>query len=449
MEGRIPLRLWGASHASRAYGSCVLLEHSPPSGDRLVLLVDSRGIAALLSEAHPTPPREGGLVGEGEEPWPDVQLIRLGSGEAEWVHWPHGEPHPRKVLAGQLVSMERHALTEGGRRAIVRAIHDYYLQHVLEPSVAGFLSVLEKQFARSDLYLFELLQNAVDEGSLDVRLELTSQGLSFWHDGQRFSPLDVNGLASVGMSTKAAKRAVGFMGIGFKACHKRFRQVVCSDRGEQRRGYVVLLVGCHFELLQPRGGREALLRDMRWLPPTVPPLLGLHALKAAARTSASASEHRWRLRWNSEQIVCAMSEAYGTVNSTTVGMLKAREEAVSVTRGIDVRSITSWQFITIAYSPDSRARTAYASHTRREMQAAQQEEPMEEARSIESLLYHAGPLTPHPHSHHPLGPWLLSVDRQDVQSLSDNAWNAAIASQLPALLVCALRLIARRSEQAS
>lgn len=47
------------------------------------------------------------------------------------------------------------------------------------------------------------------------------------------------------------------------------------------------------------------------------------------------------------------------------------------------------------------------------------------------------------------GPWLLSVDRQDVQSLSDNAWNAAIASQLPALLVCALRLIARRSEQAS
>lgn len=78
---------------------------------------------------------------------------------------------------------------------------------------------------------------------------------------------------------------------------------------------------------------------MRWLPPTVPPLLGLHALKAAARASASASEHRWRLRWNSEQIVCAMSEAYGTVNSTSVGMLKAREEAVSVTRGIDVRSM--------------------------------------------------------------------------------------------------------------
>eukprot|EP00966_Prymnesium_polylepis_P036610 849506-Prymnesium_polylepis.1 len=60
----------------------------------------------------------------------------------------------------------------------------------------GFLSILEKQFARADLYLFELLQNAVDEGSLDIRVELLSSppGLRFSHDGSRFTPLDVNGL---------------------------------------------------------------------------------------------------------------------------------------------------------------------------------------------------------------------------------------------------------------
>ena len=114
---------------------------------------------------------------------------------------------------------------------VVGAIHEYYLQHVLEPSVAGFLSILEKQFARSDLYLFELLQNAVDEGARRVTVELTRSppGLRFAHDGAGFTPLDVNGLASVGMSTKATKRAVGFMGIGFKACHKRFAHVQCSD----------------------------------------------------------------------------------------------------------------------------------------------------------------------------------------------------------------------------
>ena len=58
----------------------------------------------------------------------------------------------------------------------------------------------------------------------------------FSHDGARFSPLDVNGLASVGMSTKAGKRAVGFMGIGFKACHKRFSRVTCSDADWRTQG---------------------------------------------------------------------------------------------------------------------------------------------------------------------------------------------------------------------
>ena len=100
------------------------------------------------------------------------------------------------------------------------------------PYHGSFLSILEKQFARSDLYLFELLQNAVDEGARHVAVELTRSppGLRFAHDGKGFSPLDVNGLASVGMSTKATKRAVGFMGIGFKACHKRFAHVICVDK---------------------------------------------------------------------------------------------------------------------------------------------------------------------------------------------------------------------------
>lgn len=74
---------------------------------------------------------------------------------------------------------------------------------------------------------FELLQNAVDEGASAIRLELrpggaqTGPSLLFTHNGAQFTPLDVNGLASVGMSTKTTKRAVGFMGVGFKACYKR------------------------------------------------------------------------------------------------------------------------------------------------------------------------------------------------------------------------------------
>ena len=37
------------------------------------------------------------------------------------------------------------------------------------------------------------------------------------------------GLSSVGLSTKAGKRTVGFMGVGFKAVYKRYARVTVSD----------------------------------------------------------------------------------------------------------------------------------------------------------------------------------------------------------------------------
>ena len=56
-------------------------------------------------------------------------------------------------------------------RLVVRCIQRYYAHQVLEPSVRGFLGILEKQFPRNDLYLFELLQNAVDDGASHVVFE--------------------------------------------------------------------------------------------------------------------------------------------------------------------------------------------------------------------------------------------------------------------------------------
>jgi len=70
-------------------------------------------------------------------------------------------------------------------------------------------------------YIWELLQNAVDDGARVVILEQTAtansgqnEGVRFTHDGRRFTPLDVMGLCSVGLSTKAiaGKKSIGFMG---------------------------------------------------------------------------------------------------------------------------------------------------------------------------------------------------------------------------------------------
>jgi hypothetical protein len=80
------------------------------------------------------------------------------------------------------------------------------------------------------LYLFELLQNAVDDGASYVKFKEFDKGIVFLHNGRGFTPIDVLGLASVGLSTKATdKKSVGFMGIGFKAVYKRFARVVVYD----------------------------------------------------------------------------------------------------------------------------------------------------------------------------------------------------------------------------
>lgn len=221
---RLALRLWAQQHCSVVVGKTCLLEHNEGGGaGPVVLCIDQHGVACVVCEAEGMAPSTALATSptgssEASEPWPAVQLHRRPDGSARWCRWLAGSAAPSDLSVEEaksaIAASSRPALTESGRRAIVRAIHGYYVQHVLEPSVAGFLSILEKQFARSDLYLFELLQNAVDEGALRVELTLSHSppGLRFSHDGHGFSPLDVNGLASVGMSTKQGKKAVGFMG---------------------------------------------------------------------------------------------------------------------------------------------------------------------------------------------------------------------------------------------
>ena len=149
----------------------------------------------------------------------------------------------------------------------------------------------------------------MDDGATRINVELQTApapALRLTHDGRGFSPLDVNGLASVGMSSKQSRRAAGFMGIGFKACHKRFAHVRCSDahwrfefaeaavQKQSQQAHAlppsawVLLpkwaerrhrrVGLLLRAAAPRSGLDAVRRDLRWLPPSVPALLARCAL---------------------------------------------------------------------------------------------------------------------------------------------------------------------------
>jgi hypothetical protein len=221
------------------------------SEEEVCLIINDNGLVGLaVSDSKQQPSAIASILEVDEKCLPTLLLSRdeVWKGEVKKSSRGHS-----CQCSGS--SSSPHAACKVPQR-IVEAIERYYARQVLEPSIRGFLSILEKQFPRNDLYLFELLQNAVDDGASHVCFKShkgdamtggksnnnssssssnDGGGLEFFHNGRCFTALDVLGLASVGLSTKGIessdgpKRTIGFMGVGFKAVYKRYARVAIYD----------------------------------------------------------------------------------------------------------------------------------------------------------------------------------------------------------------------------
>ncbi|CAM9289497.1 unnamed protein product, partial [Ectocarpus fasciculatus] len=346
--------------------------------------------------------------------------------------------------------------------AIIGSISRYYGRQVLEPSIRGFLAILEKQFPRNDLYLFELLQNAVDDGANRVSLKQVSQdgkaGIHFCHNGRGFTPLDVLGLSSVGLSTKGdeEKRKIGFMGIGFKAVYKRFAKVTVFDnvwsfQFEQPattpamepsfswvlkpawvrdiKNEVATDAWCNFMLERSRGGDRDIRDDLSRLPAVVPVLLGRQAIDPDC--SPEEEGGKWILEWGEKLYsICPIKTSCG---ATSAGASQLRSRSTtSATQATDSEDQV-WQFLTVCFDPSTAAKAAFEGHTKRPWQG----------RKYHTSSFFTSRYQNHGFLHAVLptklklpfamniqAAWLLSVDRQEVQSLTDNAWNHCLISQV-------------------
>lgn len=432
---------------------------------------------------------------------PILCLVRTAasSNDMEWHVFAKDEEFPSKqddVQAHTKVAFHDPFIA----KLLTESIRLYYAQQVLEPSVRGFLSVLEKQFARSDLYLFELLQNAVDDGASEIHLSVAKSssggggGLSFRHNGRAFTPLDVLGLSSVGLSTKTreGKRTIGFMGVGFKACYKRFSRVKIDDgiykfayeRPPDDAGYGWVMQPiwteessraenstmngsmdsnasswCQFSLERPVGGVQSVEKDLSVLPQTAPPLLGRAALEKRWNGSECNESDTWTLDWNAKVYrinrtrLAPLSGVESGAASFHIAADRSEVVAVQMTDQAGHTSISRWLFVSHKYTPSAQAAKSYQAHTKRTHSG--QEEVCGFVR-----LGGDGGLTPLfratartgatlggiVHSVLPTklrmpmplniqGPWLLSVDRQEVQDLGDNMWNTDLVLRLPILIV--------------
>jgi len=410
----------------------------------------------------------------------------------EWHEYRQSEEFPTRVDASALGGSILATHDAFVAQLLTESIRIYYAQQVLEPSVRGFLTVLEKQFARSDLYLFELLQNAVDDGATDIQMmvvrgnnhDTSNGGLSFAHNGRAFTPLDVLGLSSVGLSTKSreGKRTIGFMGVGFKACYKRYNRVTINDgkyhfayeRPSQDKGYGWVMQPtwvqqqsdnandggdgwCRFSLERPVGGVTSVEKDLSVLPQTAPPLLGRAALEKQQESDM------WTLNWNGKihrikrTNLSALASSSRSASSFHTAADRSEIVNVEIADQSGQTSATRWLFVSHKYTPSSQAANSYLNHTKRSHSG------QEEVSGFIKLGGEGG-LTPVyrasaksgvtlggiVHSVLPTklrmpvpmniqGPWLLSVDRQDVQDLGDNKWNKDLVQRLPMLVVNAFR----------
>ena len=98
------------------------------------------------------------------------------------------------------------------------------------PRGRGILNAIRRSFDHHRIYIFELLQNALDAGAeaISIRIGSDSDSLIIQHDGGReLSEKDVEHLSQIMLSDKG-ESSIGFMGIGFKSVFLRFREARIS-----------------------------------------------------------------------------------------------------------------------------------------------------------------------------------------------------------------------------
>ncbi len=114
-------------------------------------------------------------------------------------------------------------------RTIIETIYQNNQQFYSNSKGQNLLKTLRLVFDEKWLYLFELIQNALDVGANTIRIQSNEDSLIFQHNGKPLEQANVQGLSNVLDSTKSAK-TVGFMGIGFKSVFRRFQKVEISDK---------------------------------------------------------------------------------------------------------------------------------------------------------------------------------------------------------------------------
>lgn len=325
----------------------------------------------------------------------------------------------------------------------------------------GLLNVIELTFDHRWVYLYELVQNALDAraSSISIRIGESGGALIFQHNGSRsLDERDIEGLSKVFRSTKDA-RSVGFMGIGFKSVFVRFHEARISGWDWKLRYEITQEIGKQFGDLQ-RDFLGAVIPI--WDEETAPPDNGYTTrfeLRQIKDNKSSLESDLEQLLPEGDRASLAILAMSGLERLEIDG----RIWELSVSRDCDgtyeAATLSEnenrlWRVFQIEFQPSREAIKCFLEHRKIQPEAGDREQvhaDVKRARHVLGVLpldddgiaappsrgrvYATLPTeVTLPFGLHINADWLLNISRSGLREIEDNAWQREIAGTIADIL---------------
>ena len=354
------------------------------------------------------------------------------------------------------------------KRDFVESLAESNRQFYGTPEGNGFLRALDLTFGNRWIYLFELVQNALDAkaNSISMRLAEDERALIFQHDGQ--SPItekDVEGLSKVFRSTKGAA-SVGFMGIGFKSVFRRFGEArvsgwdwtfhykVPQEQGEEYGDLQRDMLGAvipqwddaieaptdgfttRFEMRQCLHSKTDLRSDLaRFLPDKDRTLLAI--LASCGLTRLEVDKQVWELGVTGDSDECREAVALSKKENLLWQIFSVKYEPSrdAIARFLEHRKIRP--------SPEERDQVySAAARSRRVLGVLPLDDNGVPAPPSRGRVYATLPTDVKlPFGLHIHADWLLTISRTELLEIGENAWQNDIVDQIADVLANFLKWV--------
>ncbi len=334
----------------------------------------------------------------------------------------------------------------------------------------GTLRAFELTFEHRWIYLFELVQNALDAGARSIALRLAEDGgaLIFQHDGKLpLDEKDIEGLSKIFRSTKGAS-SVGFMGVGFKSVFGRFREARISGWDWKFRYKIDQIVGKEYGDVQlDLLGAVVPIWDDAIAAPD-PGFTTRFEMRRLANAGADLKSDLGYFLPDRDRTPLAILAASGLerleVNGRVWELSVSEEpdgslEATAVSAGEDRR----WQLFPVRFKPSREAIARFLEHRRIQPSEDERERVYAEAARPRRVLgvlpldNDGSPAPPKrgrvyaalpteitlPFGLHINADWLLNISRTGLREIEENPWQRDIADRIADVLAGFLKWVAR------